>query len=193
MAEIPCREQENSSKMKEVAKKILRRQRETKAMTGQEIDELMAAFDVFDNALIFHSYKNYMRDYELIVEVHIGPALQGTYSYLFRYCVETDIRTSLNPNTYRESLDDRLIDYETGKDLDGYVWGVKWSQMYPGWKRNAASQRAAAWSEQVGLEFHEVVVETNAFLITLVFASLHIEQVSDRIDPGIHKGYIPLR
>lgn len=178
--------------MKEVAKKILRRQRETKAMTGQEIDELMTTFDVFDNALIFHSYKNYMRDYELIVEVHIGPALQGTYSYLFRYCVEADIRTSLNPNTYRESLDDRLIDYETGKDLDGYVWGVKWSLMYPGWKRHAASQRAAAWSEHVGLEFHEVVVETNAFLITLVFASLHIKQVSDRIDPGIHKAYIPL-
>jgi hypothetical protein len=180
--------------MKEVAKKILRRQRETKAMTGQELDELITTFDVFDNALIFHSYKDYMRDYELIVEVHVGPAPQGTYSYLFRYCVEADIRTSLSPHIYRESLDDRLIDHETGKDLEGYVWGVKWSQMYPGgWKRNAASQRAATWSEHVGREFHEVVVETNAFLITLVFADLRIEQLSDRIDPGINKGYIPLR
>lgn len=160
-------------------------------MTGQELDELMAT--LFDNALLYHAYKRYMRDYELIVEVHVGPAAQGTYSYLFRYCVEAEIRTSLSHDTYRRSLDDRLIDYETGKDLDGFLWGVKWSNMYPGWKRNPTSEKAALWSERLGFDFHEVVVETNAYIITLIFADLRIEKLSDRISPGINATYIPLR
>ena len=161
-------------------------------MTGQELEALMEDFDVFDNALLYHAYKDYMRDYELIVQVHVGPAPQGTYSYLFRYCVEADVRTSLPASIYRQSLDERLIDYDTGKDLDGYVWGVKWSALYPGWKRNPTSERAASWSADVGMEFHEVEVETNAYLLTLVFADLGIQKLSDHVDAGINSTYIPL-
>lgn len=162
-------------------------------MTGQELEVLMKTFDVFDNALLHHAYKDYMRDYELIVDVHVGPAVQGTYSYLFRYCVEVDIRTALRPDTYRQSWDERLSDYETGKDLDGYVWGVKWSQLYPGWERHPSSERAAAWSEQLGVELHEVVVDTTAYRITLVFADLQVEKIANRIDAGLNERYIPLR
>src|SRR5690349_7443233 len=94
----------------------------------------MKALDLFDGALLFHSCTRYMRDYELIVENHVGPAERGTYSYLFRYCVEANFSTPLLGKHYRTSLDDRLIVYETGKDLEGYVWGANWSLLYPGWE-----------------------------------------------------------
>jgi len=31
-------------------------------------------------------------------------------------------------------VNQRLIDYEQGRDLDGYVWGVKGQALYPGMK-----------------------------------------------------------
>lgn len=162
-------------------------------METDELQEVMAEFDVFDNALLSHGYKPYMRDYELIVEVHVGPAEQGTYSYLFRHCIEIHIRTALNEKVYRESLDDRLIAYETGKDLDGYVWGVNWSLLYPGWTLHPASERAATWTERIGIPFHEVQIEGNAHDMTLIFADLKVTMLSDRIDPGINSSFIPLR
>ncbi len=162
-------------------------------MKTQELQEVMARFDVFDNALLFHAYKPYMRDYELIVEVHVGPAVPGTYSYLFRYCVEARIRTSVADHIYRQSLDDRLTEYASGKDLDGYVWGVNWSLLYPGWALHTPSERAAHWTERVGIECHEVQIESNAYDITLIFADLRITKLSDRIDSGINRAYIPLQ
>ncbi len=153
----------------------------------------MAEYDLFDNALLFHAYKTYMRDYELIVEVHVGPAEQGTYSYLFRYCVEAHVRTTVREDVYRASLDERLIEYESGKDSEGFVWGVKWSLLYPGWKLHTPSGKAQRWSERLGIDFHEVQIETDAFDITLTFAELAVKKLSDGIDSGINRGYIPLQ
>ena len=49
-----------------------------------------------------------------------------TLSYLFKFCVEANVKTTVRDDAYKKSLDDRLIDYRTGVDLDGYVWGVCW-------------------------------------------------------------------
>jgi hypothetical protein len=68
-------------------------------------------------------------DYEVIVYATAGPRSGPTPSYLrylFRDCVEARCETSVPVETWRASLDDRLIESETGADLDGYVWGVKW-------------------------------------------------------------------
>jgi hypothetical protein len=151
-------------------------------MKEQELRSLLEQYDVFDNALLFHSYKPYMRDYELIVECHVGPAKPGTYSYLFRYCVETHVRTTVSDDAYRQSLDDRLTVYDTGKDLDGYVWGVNWSMLYPGWDLIPASSAAASWTERIGIDFHEVCIEGNTHAITLIFAELSITKLSDSVD-----------
>jgi hypothetical protein len=134
-----------------------------------------------------------MRDYELIVENDVGPAPPGTYSYVFKYCVETQVVTSLPDSVYGASLDERLIDYEAGKDLDGYVWGVNWSDLYPGWTLRPDSDRAADWSRRIGIDFHEVVIETNAHTITLIFAELVVAKLSDHVDPGLSSRHIPLK
>ena len=73
-------------------------------MKNEDLQAVMKAYNLFDGALLFHSYTRYMRDYELIVENHVGPAESGTYSYLFKYCVEAGVSTSLPGTVYRRSL-----------------------------------------------------------------------------------------
>ena len=93
---------------------------------------------------------------------------------------------------YKQSLDVRLTDYESGKDLDGYVWGGNWSLLYPGWTLATSSERADRWTARIGIEFHEVRIETNAYTIALVFSDLAVTKLSDHITSGIKRTYIPL-
>lgn len=63
-------------------------------------------------------------------------------------------------------------------DLDGYVWGVKWQLLYPGAGVVEDSPRALQWSEALGIEFHEVCIETNTHRITLIIHELAVDKVS---------------
>jgi hypothetical protein len=121
-----------------------------------------------------------MRDYEVIVYAAADPRTGVTPShlrYLFRYCVEARCETSVPAETWRVSLDDRLIDHESGADLDGYVWGVKWHCLYPGAKLLPASEATRHWSKALGIDFHEVRIETNAHNLTLLFSDLQVSEV----------------
>ncbi|WP_185893228.1 hypothetical protein [Streptomyces sp. WAC08241] len=70
--------------------------------------------------VVHHGYTTYMRDYEVIINVWEGPQSPSTYlRYLFRYCVEARCETLLSTETWRDSLDARLLDSETAIDLDG--------------------------------------------------------------------------
>ena len=139
--------------------------------------------DVFDHALVYHAFTPYMRDYELIIHVTADPVtgIQPEYlRYLFRFCVEATTRSAVSAETWQVSRDERLIRYDTGKDLDGFVWGVNWQPLYPGFSIVPESARARMWSEELGTDFHEVRLESNGHDITLVFADL----VVTRLDVG---------
>ncbi|MEU0431895.1 hypothetical protein ABZ153_09650 [Streptomyces sp. NPDC006290] len=136
--------------------------------------------EAFDHAVVYHGFTDYMRDYEVIVHMTADPGTgiaPAYFRYLFRYCVEADCRTTVRPEVWRDSLDDRLIDHETGVDLDGYVWGVKWHCLYPGGQVVADSSRAQAWAQTIGIDFHEVCLTTNAHELTLVFSDLQVNEV----------------
>jgi hypothetical protein len=85
--------------------------------------------------------------------------------------------TSVPAETWRVSLDDRLIDHESGADLDGYVWGVKWHCLYPGAKLLPSSEATRRWSKALGIDFHEVRIETNTHNLTLLFSDLQVSEV----------------
>jgi len=74
------------------------------------------------------------------------------------HCVRATATSALSPEAWRRSLDERLVDYERGRDLDGYVWGVKWQELYPGMKLVPDSADARRWSREVGLPFHEAII-----------------------------------
>ncbi|MFE6787535.1 hypothetical protein ACFVFF_35265 [Streptomyces sp. NPDC057680] len=144
--------------------------------------------EAFDHAVVHHGYTNYMRDYEVIVYATAAPdtGIQPAYlRYLFRYCVEARCETSVPAATWRVSLDDRLVEYETGADLDGYVWGVKWHLLYPGAKLLPESEVARRWSRAVGIDFHDVVIESNAHRLTLVFSDLQVTEVPSGYTPFV--------
>ncbi|MFG2601874.1 hypothetical protein [Streptomyces sp. NPDC048462] len=136
--------------------------------------------ETFDHAVVHHGYTNYMRDYEVIVHATADPRtgiMPARLRYLFRYCVEARCETSVPAATWRVSLDDRLIDDETGADPDGYVWGVKWHGLYPGAGLLPESEATRRWSNAVGIDFHGVRIETNAHNLTLVFSDLQVTEV----------------
>ncbi|MEU6075990.1 hypothetical protein [Micromonospora sp. NPDC047074] len=144
--------------------------------------------DVFDQALVYHGFTDYMRDYEVIVYATADPRTGITPAYLrylFRYCVEASCKTTVAPPTWRESLDDRLIDHETGVDLDGYVWGVKWHSLYPGAQVVDESPVAHSWAEAIGIEFHEVRIESNAHALTLIFSDLQVSELPHGYSPFV--------
>ena len=164
-------------------------------MRTQELQALMAAYDVVDNALLSHGYKRHMRDYELLIEAHVGPAEPGTYSYLFKHCVAVTIRTAVPDEIYRESLDDQLTEREVAEhdgNLEGFAWGAGWSMLYPGWALVTPSERAEGWTERIGIKFHELRIATSAYRIELIFSELAVTKVSDDLDPVIREVYLAL-
>jgi hypothetical protein len=142
--------------------------------------------EAFDHAVVYHGFTDYMRDYEVIVCVTAAPSTgiaPAHLRYLFRYCVEADCRTAVVPAVWRASLDDRLIRYESGVDMDGYVWGVKWHCLYPGGRIVTDSARAALWATAIGIDFHEVSLSTNAHELTLVFSDLQVSELQPGYRP----------
>lgn len=158
-----------------------------------EVDtsEIQAAFDdVFDQAIVFHGFADYMRDYEVFIYATADPRAgirPEHLRYRFTHCVRATVTTALSPEIWRRSLDERLIDYEQGRELDGYVWGVRWQALYPGMKLLPDSADARRWSRALGLPFHEAVIETNGHNLSLVFSDLAVQ----RVDPGHAPFVIP--
>lgn len=97
--------------------------------------------------------------------------------------MEAHTRTTLAPQTWRESLDERLIDHATGADLDGYVWGVKWQSLYPGGSVITDSPRAEAWRTELGIDFHEVRLTANGHELSLVFSELAVSKLGPDYRP----------
>lgn len=139
--------------------------------------------DVFDQALVYHGFTDYLRDYELVVYCTADPSTGIAPSherYLFKLCVQAMVETAVPEEFWARSLDERLLDHDASADLDGYVWGVKWQVLYPGARVVDASERAQHWTEALDLPFHEVRIETNGHNISLVFSEL----VVDTVEPG---------
>lgn len=144
------------------------------ALLEQMLDE------TFDHAVVHHGYTNYMRDYEVIVYATADPStgiVPSYLRYLFQYCVEARCETSVPAETWRVSLDDRLIESETSVDLNGYVWGMKWHALSPGGKLLPESETTRRWSNALGVDFHEVRIETNAHKLILLFSDLQVSEV----------------
>lgn len=156
------------------------------------LDRLMNELDeVTDHAILYHGFTDYMRDYEVVICATSDPrtGIPPAYlRYLFKYCVEAIVVTAVRTDVWRESLDDRLISYDTGRTMNGYVWGVKWQDNYPGATVITDSTRTGMWRESIGIEFHEVRFETNGHDITLVFSELEVTDLPDGYSPfTVHK------
>ncbi|MCX2954200.1 hypothetical protein [Lentzea sp. NEAU-D7] len=146
--------------------------------------QISEAFDhVFDQAIVFHGFTDYMRDYDVIVYAAADPrtGIEPEYlRYRFKHCVEASVTSAVSPASWSASLGDRFVDDWQDQDLDGYVWGVRWQVLYPGAKLLPKSKSGSVWSARLGVPFHEALIEANGHNISLVFSDL----VTDRVVPG---------
>ncbi|CAD5989903.1 hypothetical protein [Agreia sp. COWG] len=151
--------------------------------------EMQEAFDnAFDQSLVFHGFTEYMRDFEMIMQFSADPSTgipTEHFRYIFVHCVQATISTALPPQAWAASLDERLTDYETGSELDGYVWGVKWQALYPGFEVASQSGVGKSWSDKVGIPFYEVRVEANGHNFDLVFSDLRVEPAPPGYSPFV--------
>jgi hypothetical protein len=130
--------------------------------------------------VVFHGFADYMRDYDVFI---LADAQH--LRYRFKHCVHACTTSSLPPRVWKESLDERLVDYEQGSDLDGYVWGVKWQALYPGMSLVADSALAEQWSRDLDLPFHEATIETNGHHISLLFSDLLVDELTTGFAPFV--------
>ncbi len=148
--------------------------------------------DVLDQAVLFHGFTDYMRDYEMVIDLPAGPTSGIPHErrrYLFKYCVHAVVESTLGDDTWKASWDDRFIDVASGQKLyetaPGYVWGVKWQLLYPGLRLITPSPDAERWSRKLDRQFYQAEADLNAHHITLVFGGLDVL-------PG-HDGYAPFQ
>lgn len=143
-------------------------------MTRRQIEAALDA--VFDQAILFHGFTDYVRDYEIITfsvadpSTGIEPAVQR---YLFKHCVDASATTTLPAATWERSLGDELLE-PVSDLLDSFHWGVRWQCLYPGAVLVPDSARALEWTRALGIDFHEADITTNAQRINLVFADLAV-------------------
>ena len=112
---------------------------------------------------LFHGFADYLRDYEVFIYATADPRAgirPEHLRYRFTHCVRVSAASAVPPEVWKRSLDERLDDYEQGRDLDGYVWGVKWQVLYPGMKLVPDPAEAQRWSRELGLPFHEAAIGT---------------------------------
>jgi hypothetical protein len=130
----------------------------------------------------------YMRDYDIYIYATADPrtGIQPEhFRYRFKHCVMANATSAVRPEVWKRSLDERLIDYETGRDLDGYVWGVAWQILYPGFTLLQESPATMRWSDEFGMPFYEAKLETNGHDLRLVFADLTVETVAPGLAPFV--------
>lgn len=156
-------------------------------------EEIARAFDdVFDQALLFHGFAEHMRDYDLYIyaTAHPSTSIQPEHlRYRFTSCVVVHVTTTVRDDVWPNSLDDRLIDYDTAirEEVDGYVWGVNWQVLYPGLTLVPESSLAAEWARRLGFDLREAVIEGNGHEIRLIFRDLSVSHAG----PGARPFEVP--
>ncbi len=141
---------------------------------------MQAALDeISDQGLISHGFVDYIRDYEIRI-LAVADPITGVpptdVRWLFKYCVQAEVTSTLSGEGWRASLDDRLLDPTWAYPHDAYVWGARWQTLWLA-RLIAESPRAKTWAEKVGFDIHEAQVIGNGHDITLFFNDLEVTEV----------------
>jgi hypothetical protein len=153
-----------------------------------DMDPVLA--ELYDKELIFHGFTPYMRDYEMVVYEPVDPnpeygLVPRHLRFLFRYCTEATVTSRARPAVCVRSLSDDLLKVRhVSRASTGYVWGVEAQELYPGVTVVKGSKGAARWADQLGIAFHEVLVEANSQAIGLVFSEATAAEILHRCVHG---------
>lgn len=150
--------------------------REPGTVESSEMQEALERGPLFDSAIIRHGFTPYLRDYDIVI--YHGRGLE--YLYRFSHCPFAEVTTAVAGKDWKSSWDDVFTDYSEwlkSGSPDGYVWGICESEVYPGAKYIRDSILAQEWTSKLGNQMHEVLIETNAYNIRLVFHDLSVKEL----------------
>ena len=131
----------------------------------------------------------YLRDYEMVVYEPVDPTpkyglVPRQLCFLFGYCTGATATSRARPDVWIWSLSDDLLRVRhVSRGSTRYAWGVEAQEVYPGATVVQGSKRAVYWADQLGIAFHEVLVEANSRTIGLVFSEATVAEVTP--------GYVP--
>lgn len=142
---------------------------------------------LFDSNIIAHHFTPYLRDYDLLIEVPAGAPggqsyIEGRYRYRFTHCVVAHVTTTIPDDVWRQSWDAAFTVYDTWEAAgqpSGFVWGTCVAHAYPGLRYVADSTTADEWSRRLQHPMHEVVIETNAYTLRLIFHDVVIGKLAE--------------
>ena len=141
------------------------------------IKEKLSKYGGFvDAAILRHGFTAYNRDYDILF------SLYGGGKYLLRFSHGPEVTTT-TICCDKQAWSDVFIDYNewlAAGEPDGWVWGTCWSGAYPGLRYIDNSPRAKELSERIGKQMHEVIIETDAFDIWIVFYDFTVTKLNDR-------------
>ena len=161
-----------------------------KSPIEQALEEWLPDNDI---GVMAHGFLPHGRDYFFVIEDCLGPR-PGTHRLVFTHVVDLRYVTRVTDDAWRDAWTDEFTDYQEWLDAgepEGYVWGSNWSNAYPGVTTHAISLNAAQWTKRLGKPMHEMAIETDRFLIELVFHDLRVEKLSDTA-PTVSQVTIPL-
>lgn len=153
------------------------------------VKERLAEYAGFiDVGILNHGFAPHMRDYDVLFEALWGKKkwadAKGTYRLRFTHCPEATTVTKVSDAGWKQAWSDVFIDHakwiEAGQP-EGFVWGACWSSAYPGLSYIDDSPRAREWSERLREPMHEVVIETEAFQLQVVFNDFMVTKLNDEV------------
>ena len=148
------------------------------------LDELLKRLPEVDFAVLEHRFTNHGRDYVVLVEDCLG-SNPGQHEIVFTHCVKAECETRVRDEVWTKSWTEEFTDYGRwagAGEPNGYVWGTNWSLAYPGLRAVPDSPGATDWSKRLGKQMFEVTLETDRFLLRLIFHSLRSRKLSEKHD-----------
>ena len=144
------------------------------------IRQKLEEYDLFDQAIIRHGMLEHIRDYELIGFL-VGQYEELEVRYVFKGCLRVNFVNIVEPKSF--SMDDRLLEMSRQHEPEypeGFVWGVNYATVYPGWNLTEDSPELAELERKYGLDLCQIVFETNAYQLNIIFSDLETKLLRRR-------------
>lgn len=138
-----------------------------------------------DGALYGHGFLGNSRDFNADVRVVVpaGPNSKclktEAYRFTFTHCVLASISSRLSDKDLSLSWDDLYLSktaWKAAGEPDGHVWS-DYADTSPGGLYVDDSPLAEEWTNRLGRTMHEVVLDTTATSIRLIFHDLKVDLV----------------
>ena len=159
------------------------------------VQELVTREEFTAAVIVRHGFTNYFRDYDILVRSHGNRIFDHLYRYQFVGCVEVRYELAMPPDIFRASLPDIFTQWLPEDDYPhpGYIWGTRFTEVFPGVTYMDTGERAAFWTAHLGRPMHEVLIGTVPFTLHLVFADFRVADLGpDDGNPALGEDDYPL-